>query len=70
MDASGNVFIADTDNDRIRKVDGDGLISTVAGNGNETFSGDGGYATNASLNHPNGVALDGLGEFIHHRLLQ
>lgn len=58
VDAFGNIFIADTSNNRIRKIDTDGFISTVAGNGKLSFSGDGGIATNAALSFPTGVALD------------
>jgi sugar lactone lactonase YvrE len=59
VDSSGNLFIADSDNDRIRRVDAvTGIITTVAGDGNWGFSGDGGPATSASLNWPLGVALD------------
>ena len=62
VDASGNLFIADTDNNRIRKVDTNGIITTVAGNGScSDYSGDGGPATNASLNAPYGVAVDASG---------
>jgi sugar lactone lactonase YvrE len=61
VDASGNLFIADTGNNRIRKVDTNGIITTVAGNGNEGYSGDGGAATSASLDYPSGVAADASG---------
>jgi uncharacterized protein (TIGR03437 family) len=61
VDAAGNIFIADTGNHRIRKVSPDGIISTVAGSGVRGSSGDGGPATAASLNEPNGVALDSGG---------
>jgi trimeric autotransporter adhesin len=57
VDSAGNLYIADTYNQRIRKVS-NGTISTVAGNGNAGFSGDGGPATSASLNSPNAVAVD------------
>jgi sugar lactone lactonase YvrE len=61
-DAAGNLFIADTSNSRIRRVDATtGAISTVAGNGAQAFSGDGGPATSASLGDPSGVAVDGSG---------
>ena len=60
-DQSGNVYIADTLNHRIRKVDTDGIITTFAGNGSSGHSGDGGLATNASLSEPTAVAVDGLG---------
>jgi sugar lactone lactonase YvrE len=57
----GTVYIADSRNHRIRKVDVNGAISTVAGNGTQGFGGDGGPATNALLNTPVGMALDGAG---------
>ncbi len=61
-DSSGtNYFIADSANSRIREVSG-GVISTVAGNGSLGFSGDNGPATQAMLNSPNGVAIDGSGD--------
>ena len=60
-DASGNVYIADLQNHRIRKVNSGGTITTVAGNGVEGYSGDGGPATNASLNFPYGVTVDAAG---------
>ncbi len=61
VDASGNLFIADRLNFRIRKVDANGLITTVAGGGAYNSSGAGGPATNASLNAPTGVGLDAIG---------
>ncbi len=61
VDSSGNLFIADTGNDRIRKVDTSGNISTVAGTGTPGFSGDGGPATSAQLNFPAGIAVDSSG---------
>src|ERR1039457_5046111 len=62
VDATGNIYIADTQNNRIRKVTATtGIITTVVGNGTAGFSGDGGSATNASLNTPTSVALDGFG---------
>ena len=60
FDASGNLYIADTNNWRIRKVSISGIITTVAGKGTEGFSGDGGAATSAEL-YPWGVALDPSG---------
>jgi len=60
VDTSGNVFIAATFNNRIREISG-GIITTVAGNGNNGFSGDNGPATSASLARPGGVALDASG---------
>ena len=61
VDWAGNLFIADQDSHRIRKVDTAGVITTVAGTGTGGFSGDGGAATAAQLNEPEGVALDRLG---------
>lgn len=62
LDAGGNLFIAEKDGQRIRRVDAvSGIVTTVAGNGLEGFSGDGGPATNARLNDPRGVALDAAG---------
>ena len=61
LDGSGNLYIADTGNHRIRKVDGAGVISTIAGNGSAGFSGDGAPATAGQLNRPAGVSLDGAG---------
>ena len=58
----GNVYIADTDNNRIRKVTvSTGIITTIAGTGSTTFSGDNGAATSAALNYPYGVAVDSSG---------
>ncbi|HBY62448.1 MAG TPA: hypothetical protein DEH78_21710, partial [Solibacterales bacterium] len=61
VDAAGNLFIADTGNQRIRKVTAGGIISTIAGTGSPGFAGDGGPAVNARLNSPWGLALDGAG---------
>jgi len=61
VDGLGNLFIADTANQRICKVDTSGSITTVAGYGSPGYSGDGTAATNASLNSPYGVALDASG---------
>jgi len=61
VDGFGNVFVADANNSRIRKVDTNGIITTVAGNGNSGYSGDGGPATSASFYYPQGVAVDGFG---------
>ena len=61
VDASGNIYIADNGNNRVRKVSPSGIISTIAGNGTGGFSGDGSAATSAKLNSPAGVAVDGSG---------
>ena len=61
VDNAGNLYIADTQNCRIRKVDTNGIITTVTGNGTVGFSGDGGAATNAVLSEPYGVAVDNTG---------
>ncbi len=57
VDSAGNVYIADTNNSRIRKVSTDGTISTVAGKGGSGYSGDGGPATSAVLSFPRGIAI-------------
>jgi hypothetical protein len=67
-DSAGNLYIADTYNNRVRKLSPDGTITTVAGSGatyapsKGTYSGDGGPAVNATLNLPHGVAVDKLGD--------
>ena len=59
LDAAGNLYISDTRSNRIRRVDAQtGLITTVAGTGTATWSGDGGPATSATLNFPVGLAFD------------
>ncbi|HXD92306.1 MAG TPA: gliding motility-associated C-terminal domain-containing protein [Bacteroidia bacterium] len=58
FDASGNLYIADVGNNRIRKINTTGIISTIAGTGTAGFSGDGGQATAAKLNGPDGVTFD------------
>ena len=60
VDASGNLYIADTGNNRVRSVSA-GVIGTVAGNGVLGFMGDNGPAVSAQLNVPNGIALDASG---------
>jgi uncharacterized protein (TIGR03437 family) len=61
VDSSGNLYIADTQNNRIRKVNTAGIITTVAGGACCGFGGDGGPATSATLNQPTGVAVDSSG---------
>jgi sugar lactone lactonase YvrE len=58
MDSLGNLFIADTVNNRIRKVSPDGNITTIAGNGTRGYSGDGKTATDASISSPGTIAVD------------
>jgi sugar lactone lactonase YvrE len=60
-DSSGNLYIADTFNNVVRKVTASGAISTIAGNGTAGFGGDGGAATAAQLNGPQGIAVDASG---------
>jgi len=60
VDSAGNLYVADSANNRIRMVS-NGVITTVAGNGTQGFSGDGGPATGAQLNYPKGVAVDSAG---------
>jgi uncharacterized protein (TIGR03437 family) len=61
VDAAGNLYIADTQNNRVRVVTADGSISPFAGNGNGGYSGDGGPAASAQLNQPYGLAFDAAG---------
>ena len=62
LDTAGNIYIADSYNQRIRKVNSQtGIITTVAGTGTIGFSGDGGLATNAELNYPAGISIDATG---------
>ena len=58
LDADGSLYIADGANNRVRKVDPDGTITTVAGTGRADYSGDGGPAHNANLSMPYSIALD------------
>jgi uncharacterized protein (TIGR03437 family) len=59
-DASGNLFIVDSGNQRVRQVS-NGVITTVAGNGTQGYSGDGGPAASAQLNNPSGIGIDTAG---------
>ncbi|HMD70890.1 MAG TPA: hypothetical protein VKF41_06075 [Bryobacteraceae bacterium] len=62
FDGSGNLYIADTGNNRVREVyASNGTIATIAGNGTASTTGDGGLAVNATLNQPAAVAVDGSG---------
>ena len=61
VDAAGNVYISDANNNRVRRVAPDGTISTVAGSGDFRFAGDGGPATAAGVNTPEALAVDAAG---------
>ena len=61
MDASDNVYFADYNNQRIRKIDTNGTITTVAGNGTRGYEGDGNLAINAKINYALGVTVDASG---------
>ena len=64
LDGAGNLFIADSKNNRIRRVDRGGRITTVAGTGTAGFGGDGGLASAALLNEPAGLAIDREGALL------
>ncbi|MFD0352401.1 RICIN domain-containing protein [Streptomyces sp. NPDC127110] len=64
VDGTGDLYIADADNNRIRKVVADGTISTVAGTGVAGFGGDGGPAASAQLSFPVGLAVDSTGALL------
>lgn len=61
LDRQGNLYIADDFNQRIRKVDASGTITTIAGTGERGYAGDNGYASSAKLSYPSGVAVDDFG---------
>ncbi|MGD0365487.1 MAG: IPT/TIG domain-containing protein [Bryobacteraceae bacterium] len=61
VDSSGNLYICDTVNNVVREVTRSGTISTIAGNGTQGYGGDGGAATAAQLNKPQGIAVDSSG---------
>ncbi len=60
VDSLGNIYAADTNNNRIRKISPSGIISTIAGTGTAGYSGDGGLATNAALINPYSICVDSL----------
>jgi sugar lactone lactonase YvrE len=61
IDPTGVIYIADHDNSRIRMIDTNGVITTLAGTGTVGYSGDGGPAKDAQVDHPGGIALDSQG---------
>ena len=61
IDSTNNVYFSDYDNRKIKKIDTNGIISTIAGNGQTGFGGDGGPATNATFFNPSGIAIDRAG---------
>jgi len=61
LDAAGNIYVADADNRRVRKVGLNGVITTVAGTGINGYAHEGGAATQEALGFPSGVAVDTLG---------
>lgn len=64
FDAAGNLIFADEKNNVIRKIDANGIISTIAGTGNAGYSGDGDLAALAELNNPRGVEIDAAGNIL------
>jgi uncharacterized protein (TIGR03437 family) len=64
IDSAGNLYIADSQANRVRRVGTDGTIAAFAGNGYAGSSGDGGPATNASLSNPTALAVDGAGDVL------
>ena len=58
IDSKGNLYITDAASNKIRKIDTSGVITTIAGNGSSDFSGDGGFAIEASLGYPTELAID------------
>lgn len=60
-DREGNVYVSDSYNHRIRRIDPDGRITTIAGTGDRGYGGDGGPATAATLNYPGALAVDNAG---------
>ena len=61
-DSAGNLYLADRENNRIRRIDAAGMIVTFAGTGNRGYSGDGGLAVEAELDRPSAVAVDAAGQ--------
>ncbi|MFT4114178.1 Ig-like domain repeat protein, partial [Silvibacterium sp.] len=73
FDVAGNLYVADTQNNRVRKISTGGIVTTIAGNGTGKYEGDGGIATSAGLYGPQGLFLDALGnlyiaDYFDHRI--
>jgi hypothetical protein len=64
VDGKGNLYLSDTDNHRVRKVDTGGIITAIAGTGTAGFSGDGGPTDSAQLNLSYGLAVDAVGQML------
>jgi hypothetical protein len=64
VDSAGNLFVADRDNYRVRKVSPEGVITTVAGIGKKPYAGDGGLATETGLRGPRELAIDPAGNLL------
>ena len=64
VDSQGRIFVADSGNHRIRMIDSNGIVTTVAGTGSAGFSGDGATAISAQLNYPYAIAADPFGDLL------
>ena len=62
VDTAGNLYLADRENNRVRRIDAAGMVATFAGTGDRGFSGDGGLAVEAQLDRPSAVAVDAAGQ--------
>ncbi|MEK7432270.1 MAG: hypothetical protein AABZ74_03985, partial [Cyanobacteriota bacterium] len=61
IDNTGNIYISDSGNNRIRKIDVNGIITTIAGTGISGYSGDSGLAINAQFSYPSSIVMDNIG---------
>jgi trimeric autotransporter adhesin len=64
VDSAGNLYIADTGNQRIRQINANGVINTIAGAGTRGYSGDGGAAASAQFHNPTGIAVSAAGIYV------
>ena len=62
LDSAGNAYVTEASNNRVRKIDTSGIITTIAGTGEEGYAGDGGPATQAEFDSPRGIGVNWLGE--------